>query len=37
VKTQNAKSHYGHNVDVTSLPYYCTDCEEAIAPENGTV
>lgn len=20
--------HYGHNIDITCLPHYCTDCEE---------
>ena len=21
-------NHYGHNVDVTERPFYCTDCDE---------
>lgn len=24
---ENFKSHYGHNVDTTQTPMWCTDCE----------
>ena len=27
-------NHYGHNVDVTGWPFYCTDCD---APINGYI
>ena len=23
-------NHYGHNVDITGDPFYCTDCEELV-------
>lgn len=26
--------HYGHNIDVTEQPWYCTDCEEPVYSEN---
>lgn len=26
----NFKSHYGHNVDTTQVPMWCTDCDEPV-------
>lgn len=23
-------NHYGHNVDITAVPFYCTDCDEIV-------
>lgn len=29
-------NHYGHNVDVGSSPFYCTDCEVELTDEGIT-
>lgn len=29
-KLKATTNHYGHNVDVTAYPYFCSDCAEEI-------